>query len=302
MDFGNAANGRRRLRKLIETWVRFGEFLKSSLGKEGVQSAQEEQFLALKARIAHLLPVLSVIQRGAATDPEALAAMRDITDMLNSLTTLSTPGPLSKEEAEEIIAQWHRIFIFLNKLEGALKDRRYGFLIRADRKGLEAVSAPRGSLAGAVGRVFIAIVIVVAAAVIVAALLGITPEQARDALQRGIGVILGQSATGAAVARSGGAEVASQTEVEPSGTTSESASGSTEPEVSEKSVTETKPGRSTEELGVKKPFIRTKQVERKSRVPLALRPLFRQYGRHFSMIVFAVFLAAIVFLFFVRVR
>jgi len=281
---GNGVNGRRRLRKLIETWVVFGEFLKTSLGKEGVQNAQEEQFLALKAKIAHLLPVLTVIERGRSIDPEALAAVRDITEMLNSFTTLATPEPFSKEDTEEIIAQWHRIFIFLNKLEGALKDRRYGFLIRGERSGQVQVPAAGGSFGGGLLRFLIGLVIVVAAGVLIAGLLGITVEQAKETAEKGLGLVLGEGTTGPAAARSTAADSVV------AGVVAESAPSAQ--------------GQQQDPTGVqpKKKFIRTKEVEQTSSIPTALRPLMRQYGRHLTMIIFAVFLAAIVFLFFVRVR
>ncbi|MBN1504307.1 MAG: hypothetical protein JW952_04515 [Candidatus Eisenbacteria bacterium] len=281
---GNGVNGKRKLRKLIETWVVFGEFLKTGLGREGVQSAQEEHFLALKAKIAHLLPVLTVIERGRSIDPEALAAVRDITEMLNSFTTLATPEPFTREETEEIIAQWHRIFIFLNRLEGALKDRRYGFLIRGERPGGEEPAVPRRSAAGGFVRFLIGLVTVVAVGVLVAGLLGITTDQAKETGRKGLGLILGEGTTGPAAARSTESDsvvvgLATKTTSEASGV--------------EQGTAGTEPG---------KRFIRTKPVEQPSSIPTALRPLVRQYGRHLTMIVFAIFLAAIVFLFFVRVR
>ena len=284
MDVANGLNGKRRLRKLIETWVVFGEFLKTSLGKEGVQSAQEEQFLALKAKIAHLLPVLTVIERGRTIDPEALAAVRDITEMLNSFTTLATPEPFSKEDIEEIIAQWHRIFIFLNKLEGALKDRRYGFLIRGERQAEPQQLAPRHSVAGGLLRFLIGLVIVIAVGVLIAGLLGITVDQAKETAEKGIGLVLGEGTTGPAAARTAVPDTVLGGIVEettPAGQAQQQDDPGTQP---------------------KKRFIRTKPAEQPSSIPTALRPLMRQYGKHLTMIVFAVFLAAIVFLFFVRVR
>ena len=96
MPFGNGMNGKRKVKNLIQTWVRFGDFLKTSLGREDVQQAQEEEFLRLKAKIAHLLPVLTVVERGRATDPEALAAVRDITEMLNIAKNTSVVGRLKE--------------------------------------------------------------------------------------------------------------------------------------------------------------------------------------------------------------
>jgi hypothetical protein len=280
-DLGNGRNGRRRLRKLIETWVSFGEFLKTGLGKDGVQRAQEERFLALKARIAHLLPVLTVVQRGSVSDPEALAAVRDITEMLNFFTTLSTPEPLTKEEVDEVIAQWHRIFIFLNKLEGALKDRSHGFLMRAESVG--DLAGTRGRFAGGLVRFLLAFVTVVGAGVLIVGLLGITPEQAMESLERAGGLILGEGTTGPAVARN------DERAVSESGSDESIAPGS-----------DAKEG-NTQAEG--KPFIRTKEVERKKgRVPVAMRPVLREYGRHLTMILFAILLGAIVLLFFLRVR
>ena len=286
----NGVSGKRKIKKLIETWVRFGDFLKTSLGKEDVQKAQEEQFLRLKARIAHLLPVLTVIERGRATDPEALAAVRDITDMLNSFTTLSTPEPLTTEESEEIIARWHRIFIFLNKLEGALKDRRYGLLLRPGQVRHEE-DAVVGIFNNWFVRFLISLVIVVACAALIGGLLGITLDDATVAAKKGIGIILGQSsattggatsATGSGVGKQGADTVATMANAAEAKT--QLASGKTNQDA------------------VAKPKIIRGHFQEKNPVPTPLRTLARQYGKHLTMIIFAAFLAGLVFLFFLRVK
>ncbi|KPJ59856.1 MAG: hypothetical protein AMJ46_09510 [Latescibacteria bacterium DG_63] len=277
----NGMNGRRKIRSLIETWVRFGEFLKTSLGREGVQKAQEEEFLRLKARIAHLLPILTVIERSGSIDPEALAAVRDITEMLNSFATLATPEPLTVEETEEIIARWHTIFIFLNKLEGAVKDRRYGFVRRGGERAQETgfTRVARSRLT----RFFISLVIVVACVTIVAGLLDISMEEAREAFGKGIAIILGQE--GVSTGEKALSEAADSTAIGGSDTLASVRAGKSEKTPSVKSV-----------------VARTIGTEEQSVLPAALRPLARQYGRHLTMIIFAAFLAGIVFLFFLRVK
>ncbi|UCF78259.1 MAG: hypothetical protein JSW03_09155 [Candidatus Eiseniibacteriota bacterium] len=276
----NGMNGRRKIRSLIETWVRFGEFLKTSLGKEGVQKAQEEEFLRLKAKIAHLLPVLTVIEKGGSIDPEALAAVRDITQMLNSFATLATPEPLTAEQTEEIISQWHTIFIFLNKLEGALKDRRYGFV------GRGSTAAQEGSFGHFFGsrlvRFLLSLVVVIAGVVLIAGLLDIDLEDARDAFDRGGSVILGREAASTET----GSSRADTTAATDSVAAATTGAGEAAPK-----------GR-----GIAPAVRRTIGAEQESIVPSALRPLVRQYGKHLTMIVFAVFLAGVVFLFFVRVK
>jgi hypothetical protein len=283
MPSANGMNGKRRIKKLIETWVRFGDFLKTGLGQEGVRKAQEEEFLRLKAKIAHLLPVLTVVERGRTIDPEALAAVRDITEMLNSFTTLATPEPLTRAETEEIIAHWHRIFIFLNKLEGALRDRRYGFLLRAGEERREQ-AAFAGIFTNWFVRFVISLVIVVACAALIGGLLDITLDDATVAVKRGIHVLFGQGS----VATIGA--VGSQAP-DSAGTVA--------------SAGEAKTGTVANKTGqpsVARPKLIRGHVGERDVVPTALKPLVRQYGKHLTMIIFAVFLGALVFLFFVRVK
>ena len=283
----NGMNGKRRVKKLIETWVRFGDFLKTGLGREDVQKAQEEEFLRLKAKIAHLLPVLTVVERGRGSDPEALAAVRDITEMLNSFTTLSTPEPLTSEETEEIITHWHSIFIFLNRLEGELKDRRYGFALRPGE-------APREE--GGVVAVFnnwflrfvISLVIVMACAALIGGLLGITLDEAAVALKKGVGIVLGQGS----VATSGAVKSQPADSVGTVASADDAKTGTV--------ATETVQG--TGQTSTVGPKIIRGHYSEKSAVPTVMKPLLRQYGKHLTMIIFAIFLAGLVFLFFLRVK
>ena len=279
----NAMNGNRKIKKLIETWVRFGDFLKTSLGQEGVQRAQEEGFLRLKAKIAHLLPVLTVVERGRALDPEALAAVRDITEMLNSFTTLATPEPLTSAETEEIIARWHRIFIFLNKLEGALRDRRYGFMLRPGEERREQ-GASVGVLANSFVRFMISLVIIVACIALIAGLLGITLDQAVGTFKKSVAVVLGEgpvSTTGVV-----GSQAPDSVKTVASGSDLK---------------TETSPNKAGQPTFVR-PKLTREHMEGRGVVPTALQPLLRQYGRHLTMVVFAIFLAGLVFLFFLRIK
>ncbi len=283
----NGMNGRRKIRNLIDTWVRFGEFLKTSLGKEGVQKAQEEEFLRLKAKIAHLLPVLTVIEKGGSIDPEALAAVRDITEMLNSFATLATPEPLTAEETEEIIGRWHTIFIFLNKLEGALKERRYGFVGRgaegAEEGGFTRVSRSR------LTRFIVGLIIVVAGISLIAGLLDVTLDEAKEAFDRGLGALLGEQQVSSDASMSGAAD-----------STAVAVGDSLAAAQAAKKVTSE--GTAAKNESQESVVARSIGAEKESIVPIALRPLARQYGRHLTMIVFAIFLAAVVFLFFLRVK
>jgi hypothetical protein len=282
-------NGRRKIRNLIDTWVRFGEFLKTSLGKEGVQKAQEEEFLRLKAKIAHLLPVLTVIEKGGSVDPEALAAVRDITEMLNSFATLATPEPLTTEETEEIIGRWHTIFIFLNKLEGALKEKRYGFVGRgAEEGGFTRLSQSR------LMRFVVGLIIVAAGISLIAGLLDITLEEARDAFDKGIDAVLGQQQV---VPDAGMSEAADS-----SAAVGSDSLAATEARQKIASGGEKTAEEAAVDMNQESVVARNIGVEEESIVPTALRPLVRQYGRHLTMIVFAIFLAAVVFLFFLRVK
>ncbi|MFH0778039.1 MAG: hypothetical protein V2A71_05335 [Candidatus Eisenbacteria bacterium] len=289
----NGVNGRRRVRRLIDTWMRFGEFLKTSLGREDVQRAQEEEFLKLKARIAHLLPVLTVIEKGRNVDPEALATVRDITDMLNSFTTLATPVPLTREETEQVIAQWHTIFIYLNKLDGALKDRRYGFAPRPGEAAASQSAFPR-IVHHWFTRFILTLIVLGAGIALIAGLLDVTSEEAKSLGDRGVAFLLGTSPQ---AGRAAGADRVTVSTAQ-SGTVSEQAG-------SDSAMTSAPGGdRPGSGQAVVRPSVAAGRgsVQEKSAVPILLRPLLRQYGKHLTMIVFAAFLAGVVFLFFVRVK
>jgi len=284
MPFANGMNGKRKVKKLIQTWVRFGDFLKTGLGQEEVPKAQEEEFLRLKAKIAHLLPILTVVERGRATDPEALAAVRDITEMLNTFTTLARPEPLTKQDLEDVIAKWHSIFIFLNKLEGSLKEGRYGFKLRQGE-----VRRPESTGRAAAGswflRFVLSLVIVIACAALIGGLLGISLDDATLAVKNGVNLLLGQ----------GGEQVVG---IDARAEQTDSVASVASPRDSSKVAPAVKPGRVAPAV----PMVIKGRYTGKTQVPTALRPLLRQYGRHLTMIVFAIFLAALVFLFFLRIK
>jgi|GEM_PF-3172232 len=284
MPFGNGMNGKRKVKNLIQTWVRFGDFLKTSLGREDVQQAQEEEFLRLKAKIAHLLPVLTVVERGRATDPEALAAVRDITEMLNTFTTLARPEPVTKRDLEDVIGKWHSIFIFLNKLEGSLKDGNYGFKLRQGEVRRQESTARSASGSGFL-RFVLSLVIVVGCVALIGGLLGIGLNDATIAVKKGVNIVLGQ----------GGEQV---TGVDARAAQADSAGSVAAPADSSKGKADAKPGQGAPAL----PMVIKGRYTGKTAVPTPLRPLLRQYGKHLTMIVFAIFLAALVFLFFLRIK
>lgn len=290
MVSANGTSGRRKIKRLIDTWVRFGDFLKMGLGKQGVQKAQEEEFLRLKAKIAHLLPVLTIIERGRATDPEALAAVRDITEMLNSFTTLSTPEPLTSEETEEIIAHWHSIFIFLNKLEGALKDRRYGLMLRPGQARPEedgVVSLFNNWFV----RFLVSLVIIVACVGLIGGLLGVTMDDASVSAKKAVRSVLGQAPESAARSVVSTEKAAGPQPADTS-VTRVSSFDPRHQSLSDKTVSE----------APAKPKIIRGHFEGSNVVPTPLKSLARQYGKDLTMILFAIFLAALVFLFFLRVK
>jgi hypothetical protein len=82
--------------------------------------AEERRFLTLKAQTARSLPALAQVGAGRELESEAVAAAREMNDLLNRVATLADAKRLSPAERASFTREWHVIYLFLARLEGAL--------------------------------------------------------------------------------------------------------------------------------------------------------------------------------------
>lgn len=107
-----------KLKKLIADWCRFRDLVLKALSGQGVESADEQQFLAIKASIASQLSVM-LAPKAPSLQYESARQSTMMTDLLNRYRTLLIDPPSTPNEREEFEQAWHQHFIFLNKLKGA---------------------------------------------------------------------------------------------------------------------------------------------------------------------------------------
>ena len=103
----------RRFRKLIRSWIEYRDLIERFEGAKGVTDGHEKRFLALKARIASLLPAVSVRAPGS-MEREAQRQTMLMTALLNRHRTLRLEEPVSDSAREEFSRSWHEHYIFLN--------------------------------------------------------------------------------------------------------------------------------------------------------------------------------------------
>jgi len=122
---------RRRIRALRRAWETFRATLEPMFAAPADEAGGTEEtsvpaadaearFLALKEQTAKLLPVLGTVVGRRALEQEALAALRDMTELMNRTTTLAGARRLSAAQREDLLREWHVLYIFLAKLEGAM--------------------------------------------------------------------------------------------------------------------------------------------------------------------------------------
>jgi hypothetical protein len=106
-----------KLRRLITGWTEYREAVLAEREPGAATARQEEDFLALKARIATLLPLL-VVGTPAGAAAEAQNHSRGMTELLNRYRSLGVEGAPVGRDREEFERRWHEHFVFLNKLKG----------------------------------------------------------------------------------------------------------------------------------------------------------------------------------------
>ena len=111
---------KKRAEALIADWVRYREIVATRLGAPDVTPDEERRFLALKGRIVENLTavVAGVSPRGPGQDVQN--HQRGITEFLNRHALLGAEAVPTEAEREEFSREWHRLFLFLNRLKGLL--------------------------------------------------------------------------------------------------------------------------------------------------------------------------------------
>jgi hypothetical protein len=122
---------RRRIRALRRSWEAFRVSLALELAtasqddedapeSAAIASPRDNRFLATKAATARRMPALSAVVGRRALEQEAAAAARDMTELMNRVPTLADARQKSLLERDEILREWHILYLFLAKLEGAM--------------------------------------------------------------------------------------------------------------------------------------------------------------------------------------
>ncbi len=106
-----------RLDRLIREWVEYRTLMTNRYGATSVSPEEENRFLVLKGKIAEDLTAVSHNGGGAGLQ-EMLVQQRSLGEFMTRYPTLAVSNAPSDREREEFEREWHRLFLFLNKLKG----------------------------------------------------------------------------------------------------------------------------------------------------------------------------------------
>lgn len=202
---------RRRIRALRRTWESFRDSLEPALAAEtandmpdtvagtpdpgegvrdmqaGPGAAEDRRFLATKAATARHMPVLSAVVGRRSLEQEAAAAARDMTELMNRVPTLEDARHKSRDERDAILREWHVLYLFLAKLEGAMTGSAVdGAALRTPSEWAprDAGAAPAGRRSRLRGMAIFAVelAIVIAFVLLVASILGFGTDDVRAVL------------------------------------------------------------------------------------------------------------------------
>jgi hypothetical protein len=204
----------------------------------------ENRFLALKTRTARRLPVLAQVAGRRDLEEEAMAAQRDMTELMNRVPTLSDARRMPAEERTSFAREWHVLYLFLTKLEGAMSGSPVDGVGLARAGSAQQMAAYRypapGRARWAWGRLVSTAVeaaILVGFVVLAAKVLGIGREDIRSAWSgrpaneavQSVNGITGVGGVGVAQAPTGETEVTAPPAPASSSTTAPSPASSSKP-------------------------------------------------------------------------
>jgi len=106
------------LKKFIEEWVGFRDFLKDALKDKTVSAAEEKKFLEIKSQVARKYQGLS-----GSLGKEFIADGR-LMDIISHAVSLESMAGNSGMQFRKIENDWHLSYIHLNELLGNLESER----------------------------------------------------------------------------------------------------------------------------------------------------------------------------------
>ena len=113
----------RRVDRILRGWTEYRSMVLTRLGTDDLRPEEERRFLAQKGRLAEQIASLSQEISGNHSH-EIQIGQREIAEFLNRYTTLHCDEPLQAPEREAFEQEWHRHFLYLNRVRGLKPQRR----------------------------------------------------------------------------------------------------------------------------------------------------------------------------------
>ena len=106
------------LKKFIEEWIEFRDFLRDALNDKTISVEEEKEFLEIKSRVTRKYQGLMQVLEKDFTPDERLM------DIISHAVSLESMAGTSGMQFREIDSDWHLSYIHLNKLLGNLESER----------------------------------------------------------------------------------------------------------------------------------------------------------------------------------
>jgi hypothetical protein len=114
---------RRRVDRMIRDWTEYRSMVLDRLGTDDLRPEEEGRFLSLKGRLAERAAGLGQEMTGQHAH-EITIGQREIVEFLNRHTTLHCDEPLLAPAREAFERDWHRHFLYLNRVRGLRPQRK----------------------------------------------------------------------------------------------------------------------------------------------------------------------------------
>lgn len=108
----------KKTKEFMELWMKFHNLYKEALKKETIDPEEESAFLETKSLIARKYQALTDLSK-LVPSPEDKTF-----DVISQLLSLQGVSALSDVQIEEIESGWHQSYLALNKVLGALENRK----------------------------------------------------------------------------------------------------------------------------------------------------------------------------------